>query len=132
MEMKMQMWTYGVAIMLAAGTIGTAHAQDSATLMHVHGLSYSADGKRLMIPSHHGLAIYENGKWSKAPGPQHDYMGFSADSKDGINRGPSAAGRGPGDSLRPPAWRRGRQTREQPARPGRERLPPAPAHLKRK
>ena len=48
------------------------------TLTHVHGLAYSADGKRLMIPSHHGLAIYEGGKWSKAPGPQHDYMGFSA------------------------------------------------------
>src|SRR3989449_3807605 len=81
MEMKMQIWTYGVALMLAAGTIGTAHAQDSVTLMHVHGLSYSGDGKRLMIPSHHGVAVYENGKWSKAPGPQHDYMGFSATSK---------------------------------------------------
>jgi photosystem II stability/assembly factor-like uncharacterized protein len=47
------------------------------TLVHVHGLSYSSDGKRLLIPSHVGLAIYENGKWSKAPGPEHDYMGFS-------------------------------------------------------
>src|SRR5207245_10852017 len=81
MEMKMQIWTYGVAIMLAAGTIGTAHAQDSVTLMHVHGLSYSADGKRLMIPSHHGVAVYENDKWSKGRGPQHDYVGFSATSK---------------------------------------------------
>lgn len=51
------------------------------TLHHVHGLAYSADGKRLMIPSHHGLAIYESGKWSKGPGPQHDYMGFSATAK---------------------------------------------------
>lgn len=48
------------------------------TLTHVHGLAYSEDGMRLMIPSHHGLAIYENGKWSKAAGPQHDYMGFVA------------------------------------------------------
>jgi len=54
-----------------------AYAQPAVTLMHVHGLAYSADGKRLMIPSHHGLAVYEKGKWSKAPGPQHDYMGFS-------------------------------------------------------
>ena len=54
-----------------------AYAQPAVTLMHVHGLAYSADGKRLMIPSHHGLAVYEQGKWSKAPGPQHDYMGFS-------------------------------------------------------
>jgi photosystem II stability/assembly factor-like uncharacterized protein len=53
-------------------------AQAADLLTHVHGLSYSTDGKRLMIPSHHGLAIYEAGKWAKAPGPQHDYMGFSA------------------------------------------------------
>src|SRR3954465_13637729 len=51
-------------------------------LVHVHGLSYSSDGKRLLIPSHFGLAVYENGKWSKAPGPQHDYMGFSATAQN--------------------------------------------------
>ncbi len=54
-----------------------AHAQPAVTLMHVHGLAYSSDGKRLMIPSHHGLVVYEQGNWSKAPGAQHDYMGFS-------------------------------------------------------
>jgi hypothetical protein len=53
-------------------------AQAQVTLTHVHGLAYSPDGQRLMIPSHHGLAVYEGGKWSKAPGPQHDYMGFAA------------------------------------------------------
>jgi hypothetical protein len=60
----------------------TAAAAQSVTLHHVHGLAYSADGSRLMIPSHHGLALYENGKWSKAPGPQHDYMGFSATARN--------------------------------------------------
>lgn len=50
----------------------------NVTLTHVHGLAYSADGKQLMIPSHHGLAVYSEGKWAKAPGPEHDYMGFSA------------------------------------------------------
>lgn len=55
----------------------SAHAA-AATLMHVHGLTYSADGKQLMVPSHHGLAVYLQGKWSKAPGPAHDYMGFAA------------------------------------------------------
>lgn len=64
------------------------------TLAHVHGLSYSADGKRLMIPSHFGLAIYENGKWSKAPGPEHDYMGFSAAAKSIYSSGHPAAGSG--------------------------------------
>jgi photosystem II stability/assembly factor-like uncharacterized protein len=71
---------------------GLAHAQ--VTLTHVHGLSYSADGKRLMIPSHHGLAIYENSKWSKAPGPQHDYMGFSATAKGLYSSGHPAPGSG--------------------------------------
>jgi len=52
------------------------HAQE--TLTHVHGLAYSSDGARLMIPSHHGLAVYQDGKWSKAAGPRHDYMGFAA------------------------------------------------------
>lgn len=55
-----------------------AVAQSGVALMHVHGLSYSSDGKRLFIPSHHGLAIYSGGRWSKAPGPEHDFMGFSA------------------------------------------------------
>ena len=47
------------------------------TLHHIHGLSYSADGKQLYIPMHHGLAIYSGSRWSKAPGPEHDYMGFA-------------------------------------------------------
>jgi hypothetical protein len=55
-----------------------AGAQSEVTLVHVHGLSYSPDGKRLFIPSHFGLAIYSEGRWRKAPGPEHDYMGFSA------------------------------------------------------
>jgi len=63
-------------------------------LTHVHGLAYSADGKRLMIPSHHGLAIYEDGKWSKAPGPEHDYMGFSATGRHIYSSGHPAAGSG--------------------------------------
>ena len=53
------------------------------TLLHVHGLSYSADGRQLMIPGHHGLAIYSEGRWSKAEGPAHDYMGFAA-TRDAI------------------------------------------------
>ena len=50
----------------------------SVTLHHVHGLSYSADGRQIFIPSHNGLAVYSDGRWSMAPGPAHDYMGFSA------------------------------------------------------
>lgn len=70
------------------------HAQAGVTLMHVHGLAYSADGKRLMIPSHQGLALYEAGKWSRAPGPEHDYMGFSATAKHLYSSGHPAPGSG--------------------------------------
>lgn len=69
------------------------HAQP-VTLHHVHGLAYSPDGKRIMIPSHHGLAIYEKGKWSKAPGPQHDYMGFAASAKNLYSSGHPAPNSG--------------------------------------
>src|SRR3954465_10270715 len=67
-------------------------ASAQVTLVHVHGLSYSGDGKRLMIPSHFGLAIYENSKWSKAPGPEHDYMGFSATASHIYSSGHPAGG----------------------------------------
>lgn len=88
-----RIWQRLACGLLAAFSIAaTAHAQ--VTLTHVHGLAYSADGKRLMIPSHHGLAVYENGKWSKAPGPEHDYMGFSATAKQIYSSGHPAQGSG--------------------------------------
>jgi len=79
-------------ILLALYTIATA--ENPVTLMHVHGLAYSPDGKRLMIPSHHGLAVYENGRWSKAPGPEHDYMGFAATAQGVYSSGHPAPGSG--------------------------------------
>jgi len=69
-------------------------AQPSLTLTHVHGLAYSGDGARIMIPSHHGLAVYEKGRWTMAPGPQHDYMGFAATSKHLYSSGHPAQGSG--------------------------------------
>ena len=79
---------------LLAGLVAAAPAQASVTITHVHGLAYSSDGKRLMLPSHHGLAVYENGNWSKAPGPQHDHMGFSATAKNLYSSGHPAPGSG--------------------------------------
>ena len=79
-------------LVLAIGLLASGACAAQVTLVHVHGLAYSADGKRLMIPSHFGLAVYENGKWSKAPGPEHDYMGFSATSKHIYSSGHPAAG----------------------------------------
>lgn len=63
--------------LLAAFTILAACGDAAITLEHVHGLAFSPDGQRLSIPSHHGLAVYSQGRWSKAPGPAHDYMGYS-------------------------------------------------------
>jgi photosystem II stability/assembly factor-like uncharacterized protein len=68
-------------VLLALALTAAANAFAQVALTHVHGLAYSPDGQQLMIPSHHGLAVYRKGKWSKAPGPQHDYMGFAATSK---------------------------------------------------
>ena len=82
------------ALLIMLAVAGAAIAQAPVTLTHVHGLAYSADGKRLMIPSHHGLAVYEGGRWSKAPGPQHDYMGFSATAKNLYSSGHPAPGSG--------------------------------------
>ena len=79
---------------LLAGLVALTPAQAAVTITHVHGLAYSTDGGQLMIPSHHGLAVYTNGKWSKAPGPQHDYMGFAATAKNLYSSGHPAPGSG--------------------------------------
>lgn len=81
------------AALLLVSVAAGARAEPT-TLMHMHGLAYSADGKQLMVPSHHGLAIYEDGKWNTAPGPQHDYMGFSATAKHYYSSGHPAPGSG--------------------------------------
>jgi hypothetical protein len=60
-----------------------AAAAGEAVLHHVHGLAFSPDGKSLLIPAHIGLAVYRDGRWAKMPGPEHDFMGFSA-SRDAI------------------------------------------------
>lgn len=73
---------------------GAVQAAEPVTLTHVHGLAYSADGNQLMIPSHHGLAIYADGRWSKAPGPAHDYMGFAATRDALYSSGHPAPGSG--------------------------------------
>ena len=81
-----------LAALIIGWTASPVYAQ--VTLTHVHGLAFSSDGKRLMIPSHHGLAVYQDGKWSKASGPQHDYMGFSATAKYLYSSGHPAPGSG--------------------------------------
>ncbi len=83
-----------LTFLVAWALAGAARAQQPVTLVHVHGLAYSPEGKRLMIPSHVGLAVYQDGRWSKAPGPQHDYMGFSATASQLYSSGHPAPGSG--------------------------------------
>lgn len=89
-------WQKSIRPLLLAAALAAAPALGQAPvhLVHVHGLTYSPDGKRLMIPSHHGLAVYENGRWSKAPGPQHDYMGFAGTAQSLYSSGHPAPGSG--------------------------------------
>ncbi len=81
-------------LLASAAALNGALAAGPVTLTHVHGLSYSADGARLMIPSHHGLAVFENGRWTRAAGPLHDYMGFSATRNALYSSGHPAPGSG--------------------------------------
>jgi photosystem II stability/assembly factor-like uncharacterized protein len=90
-------WAAVAAMTAAIGAV-PASADPNVTLVHVHGLSYSRDGKQLFIPSHVGLAIYSEGRWSKAAGPEHDFMGFSATSRALYSSGHPAQG----SSLRNP------------------------------
>lgn len=84
-----------LALGLAVTSIAApARTGEAVTLTHVHGLSYTADGARIMVPSHHGLAVFENGRWSKAAGPAHDYMGFSATRDALYSSGHPAPGSG--------------------------------------
>ena len=53
--------------LLVGVTILAACGDAAVTLEHVHGLAFSPDGQQLSIPSHHGLAVYSQGRWSKAP-----------------------------------------------------------------
>lgn len=78
-----------VVLVLAAPVLG-----QGVTLHHVHGLAFSTDGRQLFIPIHTGLAVYEDGRWSAAPGPRHDYMGFVAAQDRFYSSGHPAPGSG--------------------------------------
>ena len=62
---------------VAAFGVSEPTASAEPILHHVHGLAFTPDGGALLVPAHIGLAIYRDGRWSSAPGPAHDFMGFS-------------------------------------------------------
>lgn len=79
---------------LALVAYGGAAGAQGMTLPDVHGLTYSADGKRLIVAVHDGLAVYSAGAWSRDTGPRHDYMGFTATKGRFYSSGHPAQGSG--------------------------------------
>ena len=47
-------------------------------LPDIHGIGYTPDGRRMVVPAHDGIRIYSEGRWLAPDVPVHDYMGFSA------------------------------------------------------
>ncbi|MCW3480141.1 hypothetical protein OL229_11335 [Neisseriaceae bacterium JH1-16] len=92
MNAKQKLHSAALALLLSVLGAPLANAASPVTLMHVHGLAFSADGKQLEIPSHQGLAVYSGGHWTKATGPEHDYMGFSMTSRSIYSSGHPAPG----------------------------------------
>lgn len=74
-------------------------AQAITELRHAHGIGYSADGNRILIPNHYGIGVYSQGRWSKAPGPKHDFMGFVVTREFIFSSGHAAGSRGAANPL---------------------------------
>jgi hypothetical protein len=88
-----------LALTFGVLAVSPVRGGSALTLTHVHGLSYSPDGKQLLVPSHHGLAVYADGRWFMAEGSAHDYMGFSATRDALYSSGHPAPGSGLTDPL---------------------------------
>ncbi|MFC0274819.1 F510_1955 family glycosylhydrolase [Metabacillus herbersteinensis] len=60
--------------------INSVNKAGNVTFEHIHGLGFTGDGEKLLVPAHDGLRIYENDAWEKSKNEPHDYMGFSMTS----------------------------------------------------
>ncbi|MBM7647413.1 hypothetical protein JOC78_000334 [Bacillus ectoiniformans] len=49
----------------------------SGKMEHIHGMGYAGNEDALFFASHHGLKVYEDGKWLETKEQKHDYMGFA-------------------------------------------------------
>ncbi len=94
-NMTKNMLAFAGAAVLA---LGTTQVRAETVLPHMHGLSFSADGKSLLAAVHVGVAVYRDGRWSRAPGPAHDFMGFAVARAAIYSSGHPA----PGSALRNP------------------------------
>lgn len=86
-------------LILVAALFTASPAPAIVELRHAHGLGYSADGERILVPDHHGIAVYSEGRWSRVPGPARDYMGFSVTREYIFSSGHAARSRGSANPL---------------------------------
>ncbi|NBI31151.1 F510_1955 family glycosylhydrolase [Chengkuizengella marina] len=61
---------------------------------HVHGIGFNSEGNRLLLSSHTGLKVYEDGIWREGEGEGHDYMGFAMAKDHFFSSGHPALGSG--------------------------------------
>lgn len=64
-------------VAIFAATATALHAQPVLFHDHGHGLSFTADGKALLAPSHEGLAEFRDGAWMESAGASGGFSGFS-------------------------------------------------------
>lgn len=54
---------------------------------HLHGLGYPGSSDMLMLATHGGPLLYDNGEWKETSSEKHDYMGFQAVSDGFVSSG---------------------------------------------
>jgi phosphoribosyl-AMP cyclohydrolase len=86
-------WIASLISFVITGTAAIgASGSSNITLEHIHGLGYSPDGKRIMVPAHNGIKVFSEDHWNHGKGEKHDYMGFSAVSDGFYSSGHPAPG----------------------------------------
>lgn len=67
-----------VGALITGSTYLLSSGQTEIVMDDIHGLSYSKDGKSILVPAHDGIPFYADGHWAMLEGERNDYMGFSA------------------------------------------------------
>jgi len=71
-------WILSLVGMIISGAVSlTGNMTKEIIMPDIHGLGYSNDGQRILVPAHSGIKVYSQGHWSSGQGEQNDYMGFT-------------------------------------------------------
>ncbi len=84
----------GIAAVMVIGIllITAARSRASVAFPDIHGMSFTGDGEQLRIATHTGIAVYQDGNWSKPDLPINDYMGYSGTEDGFFSSGHPGAG----------------------------------------